>query len=349
MRVCTCSIRDKSPDCRSLPLHLPGMNTSVTTETRPLTFIVLAFAVIYLVWGTTYLGIAYSLQSLPPFLSGAIRFLSAGALIGLWVLLRAPERFRDVPLLTACGAGVLLSGIGNGLVIFAQQAVPSGVAALVVSSIPGLVLLFDALFFTRVRPATLRIFGVLIAIGGVALLSADVGRLSGTAEPLHVLALLAAATGWSFGTLVQQAAVTSRTILPFTAVQMIAGGAFQLSAAALTGEWQEFDPAAVTATSWLALGYLVIFGSILAFNCYLWLLTKVSAPAVTTYALVNPVIALVLGAMWLDERITLPATLAASLVLSGVALVLFHGAATSLRQRPGAAGRGESTKQKISG
>lgn len=315
------------------------MNTSPEPASRSLTLIVLAFAVIYLVWGTTYLGIAYSLQSLPPFLSGAIRFLSAGALIGLWVLLRSPQHFREVPFLSACAAGVLLSGIGNGLVVFAQQAVPSGVAALVVSSIPGLVLLFDALFFTRVRPATLRIFGVLIAIGGVALLSADVGRLSGTAEPLHVFALLAAATGWSFGTLVQQSAVTPRTILAFTAVQMIAGGAFQLTAAAFAGEWQAFDPAAVTTTSWLALGYLVVFGSILAFNCYLWLLTRVSAPAVTTYALVNPVIALVLGAVWLQERITVTAMLAAGLVLSGVALVLFHGAAASLRQRSETAGR----------
>jgi drug/metabolite transporter (DMT)-like permease len=127
--------------------------------------------------------------------------------------------------------------------------------------------------------------------------------------------------------------VTSSTIFAFTAVQMLAGGVFQLSASALTGEWQNFDPSAVTTTSWIALGYLVIFGSILAFNCFLWLLTKVSAPAATTYALVNPVIALVLGAIWLDERITPTAMLAAGLVLSGVALVLFHGAARTLRQR----------------
>jgi drug/metabolite transporter (DMT)-like permease len=306
---------------------------AASNRSRPVAAIVLAFAVLYIVWGTTYLGITYSLQSLPPFLSGAIRFLAAGTLIGLWVLTRSPQSFREVPLITASLAGVLLSGIGNGLVVFAQQAVPSGVAALVVSAIPGFVLLFDALFFARVRPAFIRIVGVLVAIGGVGLLTSDMGRLSGTAAPLHVISLLAAAIGWSFGTLIQQRAVTTRILIAFTAVQMLAGGLFQLLASALHGEWQTFDPAAVTTTSWLAVGYLIILGSILAFNCYLWLLTQVSATAVTTYALVNPVIALILGAVMLDERITSTAGIAAVMVLGGVALVLFHGAFATLERR----------------
>ncbi len=308
------------------------MNSPSPSATRPLAGIILAFAAIYLVWGTTYLGIAYTLQTLPPFRSGAIRFIAAGALMSIWVLLKSPRDFQSVPLITACIAGVLLSGIGNGLVVFAQQEVPSGVAALVVSSIPGFVLLFDSLFFSKTRPAFTRVIGVLIAIVGVALLSSDIGRMSGNAEPLHVASLLAAAIGWSFGTLIQQRAVTVNTLVAFTAVQMLAGGVFQLLASGATGEWQTFDVATVSVTSWLAVSYLVILGSILAFNCYLWLLTQVSAPAATTYALVNPVIALVLGSWLLDERITGTAMFAAGLVLFGVTLVLFHGAAASMRK-----------------
>lgn len=318
---------------REPPPMATVLPASDTNTTRPVVAIVLGFAVLYIVWGTTYLGITYSLQTLPPFLSGAIRFLAAGSLIAVWVLLRSPGTFREVPWLTACAAGVLLSGIGNGLVIYAQQAVSSGVAALVVSAIPGFVLLFDALFFARTRPAFIRIAGVLIAVSGVALLTSDVGKLSGNAEPLHVMALLAAAIGWSFGTLVQQRAVTAQTMIAFTAAQMLAGGCFQLLASVLHGEWHSFDPAAVSTTSWFAVSYLVIFGSILAFNCYLWLLTQVSATAVTTYALVNPVIALLLGAVMLDERITTTAGIAAVLVLGGVALVLFHGAIAATRNR----------------
>lgn len=299
---------------------------------RPVLGIVLAFAVIYLVWGTTYLGITWSLQTLPPFLSGAIRFIVAGGLMLLWVLMRSPAALREVPLGKAAVAGVLLSGIGNGLVVFAQQGVPSGVAALVVSSIPGFVLLLDTLFFTRVRPALVRVAGMLIAIGGVGLLSTDIHRMSGDAQPLHVISLLAAAAGWSLGTLLQQKAVTPRTIVAFTSVQMLAGGLFQLIASGLHGEWVTFDPVSVSLASWLAVAYLIVFGSILAFNCYLWLLTQVSAPAATTYALVNPVIALILGAVIMNERITGPAMVAAALVLTGVSLVLFHGAWNARKQ-----------------
>jgi drug/metabolite transporter (DMT)-like permease len=298
---------------------------SLIGEARPMLAIVLAFAVIYIIWGTTYLGITLSLQTLPPFLSGAIRFITAGGLMLVWVLLQNPGSLRDVPFGTAVLAGVLLSGIGNGFVIVAQQGVPSGVAALVVSAIPGIVLLFDALFFSRRRPGLAPMLGVLIALAGVGLLSSDVERMAGHATPLHVVALLSAATGWSLGTLIQQRAVTPRSIIPFTCVQMLAGGVFQLTLSGLTGEWSHFEVQQVSLISWFALAYLIVFGSIVAFNCFLWLLTQVPAPAVTTYALVNPVIALVLGSVILDERITPLAWLAALLVLTGVALVLFHG------------------------
>ena len=134
-----------------------------------------------------------------------------------------------------------------------------------------------------------------------------------------------AAVGWGLGTLLQKGAVRPATVLGFTCVQMLVGGVFQGVLSVLDGEWQEFQLAEVTTTSWLALVYLIVLGSILAFNCYLWLLTQVSAAAVTTYALINPVIAMCLGALLLNERITLLAMLAAAMVIGGVALILFEG------------------------
>jgi drug/metabolite transporter (DMT)-like permease len=298
-------------------------NTSVSP--RNLLAIVLAFAVIYLVWGTTYLGIAYSLQSIPPFISGAIRFLVAGTAMFIWLSLRHGHPFADVPWRTAVFVGVLNSGIGNGLVIYAQQGVPSGIAALVIGSIPGIVLLLDALFFTRRLPAVIPLIGMAIALAGVGLMANDMGNLTDRARPLYVFALLFAAAGWALGTLLQKGAVRPATVLGFTCVQMLVGGVFQGGLSVLDGEWQAFRFVDVTMTSWLAVVYLVVLGSILAFNCYLWLLTQVSAAAVTTYALINPVIAMCLGALLLDERITPLAVAAGALVLGGVALILFEG------------------------
>ena len=299
--------------------------SSPSSNTRNLLAIVLAFAVIYLVWGTTYLGIAFSIQSLPPFISGTLRFLLAGLLLLGWLLFRTRQPLAGVPMRTAVFVGVLNSGIGNGLVIYAQQGVPSGIAALVVGSIPGIVLLLDALFFTRRLPAITPLVGMAVALLGVGLMANDMDSMTDRAEPLYVVALLLAAAGWSLGTLLQKSAVRAETVLGFTCVQMLVGGLFQGVLSVFDGEWQGFSFAAVTTTSWLALLYLVVFGSVLAFNCYLWLLTQVSAAAVTTYALVNPVIALMLGAVLLDERITPLAILAAAMVLGGVSLILFQG------------------------
>jgi len=296
-----------------------------SSSPRNLLAIVLAFAVIYVVWGTTYLGIAFSLQSIPPFISGSMRFLLAGIAMFIWLGLCGRRPFADVPWRTAVFVGVLNSGIGNGLVIYAQQGVPSGIAALVIGSIPGIVLLLDALFFSRRLPSFIPLLGMAVALAGVGLMANDMDSLTDRAEPLYVFALLFAAAGWGLGTLLQQGAVRPETVLGFTCVQMLVGGLFQGGLSVLDDEWQTFRLAEVTTTSWFALIYLVVFGSILAFNCYLWLLTQVSAAAVTTYALINPVIAMCLGALLLDERITLLAVVAAAMVLGGVALILFEG------------------------
>jgi drug/metabolite transporter (DMT)-like permease len=283
-----------------------------------------AFAGIYIIWGTTYLAIAFAVHTMPPFISGVARFALAGLLMYGWLRARNPHPFAGVNVPMMALTGVLLSGIGNGFVLWAQQGIPSGIAALIVASVPVLVLIFDWAFFSKRAPTKQALFGIAVAIAGVATIVMHTRTLAGNAQPMYVLAMLVATTGWSIGTLVQKRAATQATVLSFTCGQMLFGAAAQLLLSLVTGEWSRFDPAAISWQGVVAILYLVVFGSIIGLNCYLWLLTRVAAPKVATYALVNPVVALVLGAVVLGERVTLLAMVAAAMVLVGVALIVFQ-------------------------
>jgi drug/metabolite transporter (DMT)-like permease len=298
--------------------------TSSTRATPPGFGVLLAFVTLYIVWGTTYLGIAVAIQTLPPFVSGAIRFLLAGGLMYAWLRLRTPQPLAGVNLTLAALCGVLLSGIGNGFVVWAQQGIPSGIAALIVTAVPVIVLVLDWAFFTRRPPTVQALIGTAIAVAGVVTIVAHTRSLSGAAHPLYLVAMLFATVGWSFGTLIQKRAARPDTVLSFTCAQMLSGGIFQLAMTFVDNEWSRFEVATVSPASVLAVLYLVVFGSIIGLNSYLWLLTRVPAQKVTTYALVNPVVAMLLGAVILNERITPLAITAAVLVLAGVALVLFQ-------------------------
>ena len=298
--------------------------TPVSSGARLSLGVLAAFAGIYIIWGTTYLAIAFAVHTMPPFISGVARFALAGLLMYVWLRARNPHPFAGVNVPMMALTGVLLSGIGNGFVIWAQQGIPSGIAALIVASVPVLVLIFDWAFFSKRAPTKQALFGIAVAIAGVATIVMHTRTLSGNAQPMYVLAMLVATTGWSFGTLVQKRAASQATVLSFTCGQMLFGAAAQLLLSLVTGEWSRFDPAAVSWQSMVAVLYLVVFGSIIGLNCYLWLLTRVAAPKVATYALVNPVVALVLGAAVLGERVTLLAVVAAALVLVGVGLILFQ-------------------------
>lgn len=296
----------------------------VSTGTRISLGVMAAFAGIYVIWGTTYLAIAFAVRSMPPFISGVARFALAGGLMYAWLRMRNPRPFAGVNIPMMALTGLLLSGMGNGFVIWAQQGIPSGIVALIVAAVPMLVLVFDWAFFSKRAPTKQALFGIAVAIAGVATIVMHTRVVSGNAHPLYLLSMVAATTGWSIGTLVQKRSATPATVLSFTCGQMLFGAAFQLLMSIVTGEWARFDPAAITTSSVIAVLYLVVFGSIVGLNCYLWLLTRVPAPKVATYALVNPVVALILGAVVLGERVT-PLTLAAAaLVLVGVALIVFQ-------------------------
>ena len=293
--------------------------------------VLLAFTGIYVIWGTTFLGIALAIRTIPPFFSGGFRFLIASTLMYAWLRTRTARPFAGLSIAGTALCGVLLSGIGNGFVIWAQQGLPSGIAALFVAALPVLVLIFDWLFFSHRAPTPRAAVGVAIGLTGVVILSLHTHSMSGHVRPIHILAVMTAEVGWALGSLLQRRYITPERLGAYTCLQMLAGGVFQLLMGLVDREWIGFSVSQVSLQSLLAVAYLVVFGSIIAVNCYSYLLAHVAVTKVSTYALVNPVIALALGTIVLNEKITPVAILCTVLVIVGVALVLWRGRAPAVR------------------
>jgi len=285
--------------------------------------LIAAFSTLYLVWGTTYLGLALLLRTLPPFASGSIRFALAALLMWMLLRLKGANPLAGVPWKLAAIAGVLLSGIGNGFVIWGQQSVPSGIAALLVAALPLWILLFDSIAFARRRPGAKDLVGSVIGLAGVVLIVMHTRSFSGTGAILPTAMILIATFAWSIGTLVQRKAAKPGQLGAFACAQMAFGALFQGACALILGEWPLVGIEDFTPTTLWTLAYMVVFGSVIAVNAYLWLITKVPVAAVATYSLVNPVVAMALGAVVLGERIDSSAIAASALVLAGVALVLW--------------------------
>jgi drug/metabolite transporter (DMT)-like permease len=281
-----------------------------------------AFATVYVVWGSTYLAIRLGVETIPPFLMAGTRHLTAGLLLYLWMRSRGtptPE-WRHWKSALAIG-GLLLLG-GNGLVTWAEQRVPSGLAALIVASVPIWMAVLEGIE-KRSRPAPSVIAGLLLGVAGIALLVVP-GRSGGNAhvDLWGAAALLTAALSWSFGSLYsRRAALPSATLLA-TAMEMIAGGALLWVVGLAVGEGRRLDVSAISTRSAVALGYLVVFGSLIGFSAYIWIL-KVSTPArVSTYAYVNPIVAVLLGTVFAGELITTRVVVAAVVIVGAVALII---------------------------
>ena len=290
------------------------------------TELVLAFAAVYVLWGSTYLAIRVGVETIPPFLLAATRHLTAGLALYGWLRLRGtppPERRHWRP---AAIIGALMLLGGNGLVTWAEQRVPSGIAALIVASVPIWMTLLDGLH-RRERPHGVVLLGLAIGLGGIAFLVAP-GQFAGGAhvDSLGAAALLTAALFWSIGSLYGRRAKLPSSTLLATAMEMIAGGGALLLASAITREWSGFSLSAVSARSALSLGYLVVAGSLLGFTAYVFLLRATTPARVSTYAYVNPVVAVLLGWAVLGEALTPRILIAAAIIVAAVALIIRHGA-----------------------
>jgi drug/metabolite transporter (DMT)-like permease len=282
----------------------------------------LALGAVYLIWGSTYFAIREAVLTLPPLLMASVRFLVAGGLLYVWAIRRG-GREADRPGVpqwrAAFIAGTLLLLVGNGGVVLAERTVPSGVAALVIATIPLWMAVIDRVFFGQ-RLAPLAIAGLVLGFGGLGLLVGSTG--SGRLDPGGMLTLLAAAIGWSIGSMYSRSAQLPARPLVATALQMLAGGLALAIAGAIHGEFGDIHPERFSTASLLGLAYLIVFGSWVAFSAYVWLLRSAPISLVSTYAYVNPVVAVFLGWAFLSERITPRTVTAGAVIVVAVALML---------------------------
>lgn len=307
----------------------------------------LALFAVYVIWGSTYLAISLAVQTIPPFLMAGSRFLIAGTILYVW------QRLRGVPFpnriewrSAAVIAGFMLIG-GNGLLSWAEQLVPSGIAALIITSVPLWMALIDALvipgasqpsrplaFIQRVgkplvggpdrqRPGMLTWIGLLVGFAGIVLLiepwQQDIGAR--IIEPLGLSVLLIASLSWSIGSLYSRGARLPSAPLMGTGMEMLLASLGFVVLATLTGEWRQLDIAAISPASWWSLAYLVVFGGLIGFVAYTWLLRIAPTPLVSAHAYVNPLIAIMLGSLVAQEPLTVEILIATAIITGSVALI----------------------------
>ncbi len=269
-----------------------------------------ALATVYVVWGSTYLGIAVGIRTLPPFTMLAIRFLIAGALLYLWAARRATERPTPRQWLAATVSGGLLLLAGTGGVAWAEQRLDTGVVALVVAVVPLWLALLD-----RQRLSWPALLGLAVGFAGVALL---VGP--GTHFSWIAFVVVFTSLGWAAGSLYSRTAPQPAEPLLGAAMQMLAGGALLALVGAATGELADVHAPSLASVG--AIAYLVVFGSLLAFSAYTWLLRNARTSLIGTYAFVNPVVAVLLGWSFNGEALTLRTLAAGAVIVAGVALIV---------------------------
>lgn len=282
---------------------------------------------IYLVWGSTYLAIRFAVETIPPFLMAGVRNFTAGVILYAFMRLRGVHAPTRINWRSAAIVGLLLLTGGNGLVSWAEKTVPSAVTALLVSSVPLWMILIDWISGRyrdkSKRPSWLAFVGVLTGFGGITLLVGP-GELSGNqVDLIGAAALLVGALLWAAGSLYSRDAVLPESPLLGTGMEMIAGGLGSIVLAGITGEFGQVNLATISTRSALGFFYLIVFGSLVGFACYTWLLRVAPTTLVSTYAYVNPVVAIFLGILLANEAISPLMLVAAVIILASVALITF--------------------------
>jgi len=282
---------------------------------------------VYLIWGSTYFAIAYVIESMPPLLAMGIRFLIAGLLLALIISFRQGVGELKIPraeMRSSLLMGFLLLGFGIGTVSIAQAYVPSGIVALIIAALPLWIAIFRTISGERLAKTSW--LGLAIGFAGVALLLkpgsiSPVSEIENSKLFLFMLLVLLGNIGWALGTFLAPRFPLPKNTLVFTAYEMLAGGASLTLAGFIKGE-SISDFLDATSWSWLWFVYLIIFGSIAAYSAYLWLVANAPVSLTATYAYVNPIIAVALGAIFLDELITGAYAIGGLIILIGVILVV---------------------------
>lgn len=278
---------------------------------------------LYIVWGSTYLAIRFTVETIPPFLSAGVRFLVSGLILLVWRRLAGdPMPTRRQWRSTAIVGIFLLLG-GNGLVSFAEQYVPSGIAALVIGSIPLWLVMIEAMRPGGERPTLQVILGLAVGFSGIFLLVGP-GSLIGSGQsfnPLGIGTLLMAAFLWAVGSIYSRGADMPKSSLMATGAEMLTGSLALMLVSGLTGEWSGFHIAEISTNSWLGLLYLITIGSLVGFVSYIWLLQNAPVSLVATYPYVNPLVAVMLGAWLADEVVNARILIAGAIIIGSVVLI----------------------------
>ena len=294
----------------------------------------MALLAVYLVWGSTYLVIRFAVETLPPFLSAGLRFLVSGAILFVWRRVAGDALPTLRQWRSAAIVGTLLLLGGNGLVAWAEQTVPSGVAALIIGAVPMFMVIADALRPRGERPGVGVMAGLASGFAGIYLLvgpSRDADGLQ--PDAFGMTALLTAGFLWAVGSICGKALDLPKSALMATGAEMLTGGVALMAASAIAGELRGFSFAQVSADSWLALAYLVAFGSMIGFVAYAWLLQNAPIPLVSTYAYVNPLVAVFLGNWFAQEPLT-PRILSASAIIVGSVVFISAAGRSKARKQP---------------
>ncbi len=285
--------------------------------------LIAAFAAVYVVWGSTYLAIRFGVETIPPFMMAGMRFVFAGIALYAWARFRGALPPTRIEWRSAAIIGTLLLFVGNGGVTWAEQRVPSGITALLVATVPMWIVLIDWLWYGAVRPRPGAVAGIIVGLIGVVMLIGPDQLFGHNRIDLGgVGVLMVACVSWAVGSLYSRTAVLPASPLMATSMEMLAGSVVLFIAAAFNGEFQRFDPAAVSLRSWLSVGYLSVFGSIIGFTAYVWLLRVAHASRVATYAYVNPVIAIFLGWSLAGEQFAVQMLVAAAIIILAVVLII---------------------------
>jgi drug/metabolite transporter (DMT)-like permease len=284
--------------------------------------IIAAFASIYIIWGSTYLAIRYAVATIPPFLMGGIRFLISGALLYLWARYRGATAPTKLHWRNAVIAGGFLLLGGNGAVVWAEQFVPSGLTALLVSILPFWLVIIEWVRPPRKRPSTAVLVGLIVGFIGIIVLvgPGNVGG-HGDVKPIGALVLILGSLSWAIGSFWSRDAQLPESGLLTTGMEMLGGGLLLMLVGAVTGEFSQLDINHVSRLSAIGLAYLITFGSLLGFTSYIWLLDKVSPAHLGTYAYVNPIVAVLLGWAIAGELLSFRTAVAAAIVICAVALI----------------------------
>jgi drug/metabolite transporter (DMT)-like permease len=281
----------------------------------------IALAVVYVVWGSTYLGIDLAVRTIPPFLMAAARFLVAGGLLYVWAIRRGDRGDRPTARhwVSAFLIAAPMLAVGNAAVGWAEQTLDTGTASLIIASVPLWLALLDRVFYAQ-RLARAIVLGLVIGFAGVGLLVAPGG--AGGAGSRAAFVLVFSSLAWAIGSLYSRRAPQPQRPLVSAAMQMLAGGLMLTIVAAVSGELGRVHPSAISLESWLGLAYLVAAGSLLGFTAYMWLLRVAPTSLVGTYAYVNPVVAVLLGTVLLGESLGWRTLVGGGIIVASVALIV---------------------------